>query len=98
MGRSHRPRPARLAAKLKRIRQSFDLTQAQMVERLNQKGLYPGHIAEYERGKREPPYPTLLKYARLANISTDMLIDDEMDLPERLPIAARRRVSHVTTK
>jgi len=84
MGRSSRPRPKHLASKLKRIRQSFNLTQAEMVKLLDQKGLYPGHVSEYERGEREPPYPTLLRYARLAKISTDVLIDDELELPKRL--------------
>jgi transcriptional regulator with XRE-family HTH domain len=38
-------------------------------------------ISGYELGDKEPPLPTLLKYARLAGISTDFLIDDELDLP-----------------
>ena len=37
-------------------------------------------ISGYERGEREPPLPILLKYARLAFISTDVLIDDEMEI------------------
>jgi transcriptional regulator with XRE-family HTH domain len=37
-------------------------------------------ISGYERGEREPPLPVLLKYARLAGISTDSLIDDEVGL------------------
>jgi transcriptional regulator with XRE-family HTH domain len=41
-------------------------------------------ISEYELGKREPLLLVLLAYARVANISTDVLIDDEMDLPARL--------------
>jgi transcriptional regulator with XRE-family HTH domain len=35
-------------------------------------------ISGYERGEREPPLPILLAYAKLAKISTDVLIDDEM--------------------
>jgi hypothetical protein len=31
---------------------------------------------------REPPYPVLLKYARLARVSTDVLIDDKINLPK----------------
>jgi transcriptional regulator with XRE-family HTH domain len=98
MGRSQRPRPRNLALKLLKIRQSLGLTQGQMVKRLKQKGLYPGHVSEYERGEREPPYPTLLKYARLVGISTDVLIDDEMDLPAHLPVPSDKRVDHVTLK
>jgi transcriptional regulator with XRE-family HTH domain len=41
-------------------------------------------ISNYELGTREPPLPVLLKYARLAGISTDVLIDDDLDLPEKI--------------
>ncbi len=39
------------------------------------------YISGYETGKREPPLPVLLKYARLAGVSTDVLIDDKLKLP-----------------
>jgi hypothetical protein len=42
-------------------------------------------ISGYERGTREPPLPILLKYAKVAGVCTDVLIDDEFDLPIRLP-------------
>jgi transcriptional regulator with XRE-family HTH domain len=74
MSRYARPRPRRLAKKLRQIRTNLGLTQAEMVKRLKFRGIYQGHVSEYERGKREPPYPVLLKYARLAGISTDVLI------------------------
>lgn len=38
-------------------------------------------ISGYERGEREPPLPILLAYARLAKVSTDFLIDDQLDVP-----------------
>ena len=38
-------------------------------------------ISGYERGDREPPLPILLRYARLAKVSTDFLIDDDLDVP-----------------
>ena len=81
MSRYARLRPHKLAKKLKQIRISLGLTQAQMVMRLKFRQVYQGHISEYERGVREPPYPVLLKYARLMKISTDTLIDDELSLP-----------------
>ncbi len=34
---------------------------------------------------RESPLPVLLEYARAANVYVDALIDDLLDLPERLP-------------
>ena len=42
-------------------------------------------ISGYERGEREPPLPVLLAYSQLANVSTDILINDEFtieDLPD----------------
>ena len=42
-------------------------------------------ISQYELGTREPPLPVLLKYARLAGVIMDVLVDDEMDLPKKLP-------------
>lgn len=53
MGHSPRPRPLRLASKLLQIRTSLDLTQAQMIIRLNyqQSSLYPNNLSEFEQGK-----------------------------------------------
>lgn len=87
MGRSRRPRPARLAQKLRQIRTALSLTQQEMFERLGETrtALYPGHIGLYELGQREPPLPVLLRYARIAGVYVDMLIDDDLDLPKRLP-------------
>jgi transcriptional regulator with XRE-family HTH domain len=42
-------------------------------------------ISHYESGEREPPLPVLLAYAKLANVYVDVLIDDELDLPEQIP-------------
>jgi transcriptional regulator with XRE-family HTH domain len=42
-------------------------------------------ISEYELGKNEPPLAVLLSYARAVNVSTDVLIDDRLDLPAKLP-------------
>jgi len=42
-------------------------------------------VSQYELGTREPPLPVLLKYARLAGVIMDVLVDDEMNLPKKLP-------------
>lgn len=84
MGRSSRPKPARLAVKLRRIREALGVSQAEMVKRLDFPRIHPAHVSGYERGEREPPLPVLLRYARLVKVSTDVLIDDELDLPKRL--------------
>ena len=53
-----------------------------MVKRLEAKDVINRtHIANFERGEREPTLLILLKYARSVNISVDVLIDDEVDLP-----------------
>jgi hypothetical protein len=44
--------------------------------------LTQNRISEYETGRGEPPLPILLRYARLAGICVERLIDDELDLPE----------------
>ena len=83
MGRSYRSRPKRLGGKLRLIRMSLGLTQPEMIKKLAVRdALYPASISEYERGKREPPLLVLLRYARIAGVSTDVLIDDKLDLPK----------------
>ncbi len=42
------------------------------------------YISKYERGVLEPLLHILLAYARSVGISTDVLIDDELDLPAKL--------------
>jgi hypothetical protein len=55
-----------------------------MAEALGFPTIHPTNISGYERGLREPPYPVLLKDARLVGISTDVLIDDDMKLSLRV--------------
>ena len=84
MGRLPRFRPALLPEKLLAVRQSLGLSQTQMCKALDLKVDYSA-ISNYELGTREPSLDVLLKYACLAGISTDLLIDDELELPENLP-------------
>lgn len=87
MERRRRQRLKRLPQKLRQIRIALGLTQQEMFDRLDDKQtpLYRGHIGEYETGKRQPPVLVLLQYARVAGVPMEMLIDDEIDLPKRLP-------------
>src|SRR5918912_1240729 len=85
-----RQKPERLAEKLLQIRMALGLSQDGMLERLGLADEYfRSRISAYELGNREPPLPVLLKYARLVGISTDVLIDDELDLPDKLPTAKK---------
>jgi transcriptional regulator with XRE-family HTH domain len=86
MGASARVRPKRLAEKLRHIRAAMDLTQAELMRRLEIEGLTTqSSISEFESGKREPSLLTLLQYARAAGVHMEDLVDDEADLPARLP-------------
>ena len=85
MGRAARPRPHRLAEKLMRIRRDLGLSQEAMAERLGGDPLTHASVSGYELGTREPPLTALLEYARAANVLVEALIDDELDLPDRLP-------------
>lgn len=80
MGRSYRERPKKLGRKLRQIRLGLGLTQGEMIEKLSvrHEPLTAASISGYELGKREPPLLVLLKYARLAGVSTDVLIDDKL--------------------
>lgn len=82
MGRSYRTRPKKLGAKLRLIRMNLGFTQAELVAKLavEDEPLYSASISQYETGKREPPLLVLLKYARLAGVAVDVLIDDKMKL------------------
>ena len=80
MGRARRLRPKHLGKKLKQIREDLGLSQVGMAEALDFPTVHPTNISGYERGLREPPYPVLLKYAKLANVSTDVLIDDRLKI------------------
>ena len=81
MGRARRLRPKHLGKKLKQIREHLGLSQVGMAKALGFPTIHPTNISGFETGKREPPYPVLLKYARLAHVSTDVLIDDKLTLP-----------------
>jgi len=92
MGRATREKSVRLAEKLLQIRLALGLSQTGMLEQLSRSDkAYRNYISDFENGKREPPLPVLLKYARLVGISTDVLIDDKMDLPKRLPVAIKKQ-------
>ena len=81
-----RERPQRLAEKLLQIRTAFGISQGDMLSRLGRGDTsYRNYISDYETGRREPSLLVLLEYARAANVYVEALIDDELDLPERLP-------------
>jgi transcriptional regulator with XRE-family HTH domain len=90
MGRGARLKPKRLAEKLLQIRNAFGLSQSDMLKRLGfDEALWYTQISGYELGRSVPPLPILLQYARAAGVYVDDLIDDEFDLPEKIPGTVR---------
>jgi len=83
MGQAARERPVRLGAKLLQIRTVLGLSQNEMIKRLGV--VMPQFmISNFEHGTREPSLLVLLRYARVAGVTVEMLIDDELNLPKDL--------------
>jgi transcriptional regulator with XRE-family HTH domain len=99
MGRKPRRRPARLAEKLRTIREALGLSQNEMVNRLGLNDeLTREEVSAFERGTHEPNLLVLLAYSEAANIFLEVLVRDDLDVPNRLPcknkqVGARRRNS-----
>jgi transcriptional regulator with XRE-family HTH domain len=90
MGARPRLRQKRLPEKLRAIRDALGLSQTEMLRRLGAEDLIEyNRISEFETGKGEPPLRILLLYARAANVWMDVLVDDELDLPRKLPSAQK---------
>jgi transcriptional regulator with XRE-family HTH domain len=87
-----RRRPKRLAEKLLQIREALGLSQTEMHKTLGVEDeiLYT-RISDYELDKAEPTLMVLLQYARVAGLSTDVLIDDDLNLPAKLPTKSKRK-------
>ena len=86
MGRKARLKPERLAEKLLQIRTGLGLSQPELLRRLGFEELIDyRRISEFELGYAEPPLPVLLRYAQIGGVYVEDIIDDELDLPARLP-------------
>jgi len=86
MGKRARMRQERLAEKLLQVRSVLGLSQSEMLRRLGfEEILDYKRISEYELGTSEPPLAVLLAYGRAAGVCVDVLIDDELELPSKLP-------------
>jgi len=75
----HARRPKRLAEKLLQIRKALGLSQKEIAERLRIHRTRH-HISQYERGKAIPFMEVLLAYSRLANVSMNQIVDDDLEL------------------
>ena|SRR5579871_4613492 len=66
--------------KLKKLRKREGFSQEQVAERLGFNGSN-SFISQLEAGKKLPSAETVLAVARLFDVSTDVLLKDELDLP-----------------
>jgi transcriptional regulator with XRE-family HTH domain len=85
MGERPRPKPVRLAEKLKEIRLRIDggLTQVEMIRRLGftEEELPQDRISKFERGAMEPNLVVLLAYSDTANLYLEAICRDDRELP-----------------
>jgi transcriptional regulator with XRE-family HTH domain len=88
MGSASRQSPKFLAQKLRTIRKTIDggLSQAEMVSRLGfADDIDRTYISRYEAGVLEPPLSVLLRYAEVAGLHMEVLADDGIRLPDKMP-------------
>jgi transcriptional regulator with XRE-family HTH domain len=93
MGRRAREKPRRLAEKLLRIRNTIEggISQDELVIRLGLEGeIDRTYISKWEGGIIEPSLRVLLRYGDLAGVILDVLADDRLDLPKKLPSNQKR--------
>ena len=82
----------RLSQKLRKIRLGLALSQSEILDRLGfGDRLFRSNISQYERGDRVPSPTVLLAYARLAKIDLAVLIDDDLQLPDRFGERSKAR-------
>jgi hypothetical protein len=92
MGKFPRRKQKRLGEKLLQIRETLKLSQNEMLWHLGLSEKYKRTIiSNYEQDHREPPLFVLLGYARLAGICVDAIVDDEVEVPKRLPATPKHQ-------
>jgi transcriptional regulator with XRE-family HTH domain len=92
MGRGSRDRPNKLGKKLAQIRTYLGVSQDGLVRMLGLSAkLTRNDISKYERGMREPSLSVLLKYARVAKVNMEVLIDDKLEMPRTVSHSSRRK-------
>ena len=86
MARPPRKKSERLGDKLLEIRTVLGLSQREMLRLLGyEEAIFYNRISDYELNKRIPPFPLVLEYARVAGVHMEDIVDDELDLPDKLP-------------
>lgn len=85
MGRASRQKPTRLGEKLLQIRTALGVSQDGMLRLLGLEDYGRHYVSGFERGVREPPLEVLLRYSEISKVWINALVDDGVDLPERIP-------------
>jgi len=75
--KKRRRKPKLLAAKLKAIREKLNMSQSQLVAALAVPKISSARLSEFEHCNREPDLLVLRRYAELANVTIESLIDDD---------------------
>jgi transcriptional regulator with XRE-family HTH domain len=90
MGKAPSYKPAKLGMKIVEIRRQLGLSQNGLIKYLDlQDELFQGDISAFELGNRVPDLRILLLLAKSVGVYVDVLIDDELDLPEKLPASPK---------
>ena len=86
MGKKGREKPILLAKKLRQIRKGLGLSQAELIRRMGlEERLTKSNISAFERGTHEPSLLVLYAYSEAANIYLEVLVRDDLKLPDKLP-------------
>ncbi len=80
MSTAGKPDFIRFGEKLRILRYRKGLTLIQLAEQLGYKA--HGHLSEIESGKKLPTTGLALKVARLFEVTTDVLLKDELEIPD----------------
>ncbi len=83
-------RCARMGEKLLTVRKALGLSQNGILRRLGLADeLTQAEWSAYERGVRNPSLPVLLIISELAGVWMDVLINDNLDLPDTIPASPK---------
>src|ERR1041384_284556 len=77
--------PRRIGEKLHQIRLMLELSHNGIIARMGlERELKRTSVSNFERKRRVPSLLVLLRYARVAGICLEVLVDDELELPKEL--------------
>jgi transcriptional regulator with XRE-family HTH domain len=90
MGKAPGYKPKQLGQKIVEIRRKLGLSQNGLIRYLGlTEELFQGDVSAFELGNRVPDLRTLLLLAKAVGVFVDVLIDDELELPQKLPASPK---------